>query len=175
MARPLFVCHANCSRSVVAHYLYRHLCGNAPALSAGLDPGERIAEQAELLLRGWGIDASGHRPVRLSRDLCVQADAIFAMGPSYLHRVISEYGKDLAHQAYLFADPFSKPVSFNEGEYRVFDPSFDTRPIPEVMQEFSWMRERVLEIRLALLGEGRRLVPVSEYLELCMTVDPASH
>jgi len=51
---------------------------------------------------------------------------------------------------------------------------FQTASIPEVMQQFSWMRERVLEIRLALLGEGRRLVPVSEYLELCKTVDPAS-
>ena len=29
------------------------------------------------------------------------------------------------------------------------------------------MRERVLQIRLALLGDGRRLVPFSEYLELC--------
>ena len=32
------------------------------------------------------------------------------------------------------------------------------------------MRERVLQIRLALLGDGRRLVPLSEYLELWKTV-----
>ena len=43
------------------------------------------------------------------------------------------------------------------------------------MQEFGWMRERVLQIRLALLGEGRRLVPASELLELCKTVDCGSH
>lgn len=175
MAGPLFVCYANCSRSVIAHYLYRHLCGNAPARSAGLDPGERIAERAELMLRAWGIDASGHRPARLSRDFCTQAEAIFTMGPSYLHRLISEYGEDLVNKAYLFADPFTRPVSFISGEYRVFDPSFDTRPLPEILQQFSWMRERVLEIRLAMLKVGRRLVPVSEYLDLCKTVDPGSH
>src|ERR1019366_6221550 len=38
----LFVCHANCCRSVLACYLYRHLCNKAPALSAGLEVGERI-------------------------------------------------------------------------------------------------------------------------------------
>ena len=60
-------------------------------------------------------------------------------------------------------------------EYRVFDPSCDSRELAEVLRDFSWMRERVLEIRLALLGGGRRLVPVSEYLQLCKTVDPRSH
>lgn len=33
----------------------------------------------------------------------------------------------------------------------------------------AWMRERVLQIRLALLGDGRQLFPASEYLELCKT------
>jgi len=67
---PLFVCHANCCRSVLACYLYRHLCNGAPALSAGLDVGERISDRAEGMLREWGIDASAHRPVQLSRNLC---------------------------------------------------------------------------------------------------------
>jgi protein-tyrosine-phosphatase len=174
-AGPLFVCHANCCRSVLAHYLYRHLCNQAPALSAGLDPGERINDRAEGMLRGWGIDASRHRPMKLSRGLCVEADAIFVMGPSYLHRLIGEYGEDLANKAYLFADPFTLPESFGQGEYKVHDPSFDERGSSELMQQYSWMRERVLQIRLALLGHGRRLVPVGEYLELCKTVDPASH
>jgi len=159
----------------VAYYLYRHLCNNAAARSAGLEPGERISDRAETMLREWGIDASGHLPSKLSRDLCMQAHAIFLMAPSYLHRLIWEYGEDLANKAYLFADPFSKPASFGNGEYKVQDPSFDSRPTSELLQEFAWMRERVLQIRLALLGVGWRLVPVSEYLELCKTVDPRSH
>jgi protein-tyrosine-phosphatase len=140
-----------------------------------LEPGERISDRAETLLREWGIDASEHRPSRLSRELCIEADAIFVMAPSYLHRLVREYGEDHAEKSYLFADPFSKPVSFGNGEYKVHDPSFDDRPTSELLQEFTWMRERVLQIRLALLGDGRRLVPVSEYLELCKTVDWRSH
>jgi protein-tyrosine-phosphatase len=172
---PLFVCHANCCRSVLACYLYRHLCNGAPALSAGLAVGDQINDRAEGMLREWGIDASGHRPLQISRNLCAQATAIFVMAPSYLHRLVWEYGEDLADKAYLFADPFTKPVSLGRGEYTVIDPSFDNRPISELRNEFWWMRERVLQIRLALLGDGRRLVPLSEYVELCKTVDRASH
>ena len=127
------------------------------------------------MLRAWGIDASEHRPVQLSRELCTDADAIFVMGPSYLHRLVGEHGDALATKAYLFADPFTRPASFSKGEYRVSDPSFDDRPTSELTREFGWLRERVLEIRLALLGGGRRLVPLSEYLELCKTVDRGSY
>jgi hypothetical protein len=105
----------------------------------------------------------------------MDADAIFVMAPSYLHRLLWEYGEAHADKAYLFADPFSKPVSFGNGEYRVLDPSFIHRPTSELIHEFGWMRERVLQIRLALLGDGRRLVPASDYLELCKTVDRESH
>jgi protein-tyrosine-phosphatase len=172
---PLFVCHANCSRSVLACYLYRDLCNGAPALSAGLQVGERISDRAERMLQEWGIDASAHRPLKLSRSLCAEATAIFVMAPSYLHRVVWEFGENLAAKAYLFADPFSRPLSLQNGEYRVIDPSFDSRPTSELLKEFGWMRERVLQIRLALLGDGRRLVPLREYLEVCKTVDRGSH
>jgi hypothetical protein len=127
------------------------------------------------MLRDWGIDASAHVPLKISRDLCVQASAIFVMGPSYLHRLVSEYGEDLAGKAYLFADPFTRPASFANGAYKVSDPSFDNRPTSELLKEFGWMRERVLQIRRALLGNGRELIPLSDYLELCRTVDPGSH
>ena len=53
---------------------------------------------------------------------------------------------------------------------KVYDPSFDNRPTSELLNEFEWMRQRVLQIRLALLGAGRRLVPLREYLELCKAV-----
>lgn len=171
---PLFVCHANCCRSVLARYLYENLC-SAPALSAGMDCGHEINDRAERMLRVWGIDAGAHRPTRISRELCDRAEAIFVMGPSYLHRLVWEYGDDLAEKAYLFADPFTKPESFANGEYKVIDPSFDGRPIRELIEEYAWMRERVLEIRLALLRNGRPLVPLSEYLSLCKTVDRWSH
>jgi protein-tyrosine-phosphatase len=140
-----------------------------------MDPGEQINDRAERLLRAWGIDASGHRPMKVSRELCIEADAIFVMGPSYLHRLVWEYGEDHACKAYLFADPFSKPVSFSAREYTVRDPSFDNRPTCELVQEFSWMRQRVLQIRAALNGGSPRLIPASDYLGLCRTVDRGSH
>ena len=117
---PLFVCHANCCRSVLACYLYRHLCNSAGALSGA---GARRAHQRSsgALLRAWGIDASGHVPVKLSSDLCAAADAIFVMAPSYLHRTLWQFGDELAGKSYLFADPFTTPRSFAHGEHRVSD------------------------------------------------------
>jgi len=171
---PLFVCHANCCRSVLARYLYVHLC-QAPAASAGLDAGEWINDRAEGMLHCWGIDAHAHRPLQLSRSMCVAAGAIFVMGPSYLHRLVHDYGEDLADKCYLFADPFTKPESFSSGHYKVVDPSFDARLPADLAREFEWMRERVIQIRKSLLGEGQRLVPLSEYLGLCKTVDRHSH
>ena len=58
---PLFVCHANCSRSMMAAYLFRDIA-SAPALSAGMEVGERPAARAVEMLAYWGIDASGHSP-----------------------------------------------------------------------------------------------------------------
>jgi protein-tyrosine-phosphatase len=171
---PLFVCHANCCRSVLARYLYVHLC-QEPAASAGLDAGEWINDRAEEMLRCWGIDARAHRPLQLSRSMCAAAGAIFVMGPSYLHRLVHEYGEDLADKSYLFADPFTKPESFSRGHYKVVDPSFEARPAAQLAKEFEWMRSQVTQIRLSLIGKGQRLVPLSEYLELCKTVDPHSH
>ncbi len=169
------MCYANCCRSVLACYLYRALCGGAPALSAGLEPGERINDRALEMLRLWGIDARGHRPQPLRRGLCDEAGAIFVAAPSYLRRLLLEFGQDLAGKAYLFANPFIRPQSFDGGEYRVIDPSFDRRPARELVREYAWMRERVLQIRLALLGDGRPLVPASEYLDLLQSVDPRGH
>jgi protein-tyrosine-phosphatase len=171
---PLFVCHANCCRSVLARYLYVHLC-QEPAASAGLDAGDVINDRAEGMLRCWGIDARAHRPLQLSRSMCVAAGAIFVMGPSYLHRLVYDYGEDLADKSYLFADPFTKPDSFRSDHYKVIDPSFDARPAIHLAKEYEWMREQVIRIRQSLLGEGQRLVPLRDYLALCKTVDRHSH
>jgi protein-tyrosine-phosphatase len=174
MPTPLFVCHANCARSVLAYYLYRHLCNSAPALSAGMEAGERTDGRAGEMLLRWRVEHD-HRPTQLTRALCDRADAIFLMAPNYVHRMLKEYGADLAAKAYLFADPFARPRGFARGEFRVKDPSFDPRPAEDRLREWSWMRERVLQIRLALLGDGRPLVPATEYLELCLATDPRGH
>jgi len=172
MPTPLFICYANCSRSVLAYYLYRHLNDGDPALSAGLVVGECINDRAMGMLRHWGIDASKHCPRQLDRDLCDQAEAIFAMAPAHVHRLLRHYGKDLDGKTYLFADPFSLPLSFKPGEYKVYDPSFDPRPFEELVQACRWMRERVEQIGEALRNGGGRLVAASRYRPLIEAVNP---
>ena len=174
-AIPLFVCHANCCRSVLASYLYRQLCPGTRVLSAGMDRGEQTSDRALAMLACWGIDAAGHQPTQLDRDLCDQASAMFVMAPPYLRRLLLEYGADLATRAYLYADPFTRPESFADREYTVSDPSFDERPVRELVAEYAWMRERAVQIREALGGRGRPLVPTAGYLELLEPVDPMGH
>src|SRR5262249_38073271 len=96
------------------------------------------------------------------------------MAPAHARRLLAEYGGDLAVKAYLFADPFSRPQSFRRGEYKVYDPSFDGRSVQELVQEFSWMRERVLQIRWALLGGGGLWVRGEVYVPPIETVFPKS-
>lgn len=168
VAVPLFVCHANCCRSVLAKYLYEHLFPGFQALSAGVEVGDEINDRAAAMLRLWRIDASAHRPRRIDRELCDRADAIFLMGPEYLRRLLQEYGHDLAAKAYLFADPFRLPASLADEEYLVYDPSFEERPIPELVAEFAWFRDRLQQIQRAL-GQNesqQRLVAAAEYLTL---------
>jgi protein-tyrosine-phosphatase len=169
---PLFICYANCCRSVLAYYLYRHLHADGPALSAGLYPGEWINDRALGMLRHWGIDASGHCPQQVNRELCEPADAIFVMDPAHLQRLLMLYGEDLDQKTYLFADPFSQPRSFHRGAYKVYDPSFDGRSIEALVRECSWMRERVQQIGQAMRNRGKTLVAASQYRPLIQTVDP---
>jgi protein-tyrosine-phosphatase len=166
MKVPLFVCHANCCRSVLAKYLYDHLFPKAPSLSAGVEVGDEINDRAAAMLRWWGIDASKHRPRRIDRALCDRADAIFLMGPEYLCRLLGEYGPDLAAKAYLFADPFRLPECVDDATYLVYDPSFDEKPVEELVREFAWFRERLQQIQQGLAENGPRLVPAAEYLKL---------
>ena len=169
---PLFVCHANASRSMLAAYLYQHLCG-AQALSAGVYVGELPAPISVALLAHWSIDASAHRPTQLTRSLCDRADALFVMGPHYIQRVLMDYGGNLADKTYLFADPFTPPSGFGNGEYQVNDPGFDPRPIWQIVPDYAWMREQVLAIRLALMGlSPRRLLASAVYLDVLSSVEP---
>jgi protein-tyrosine-phosphatase len=169
---PLFICYANCCRSVLAHYLYRQLYPDDPVLSVGLDAGDCINDRALGMLRHWGIDASGYRPRQVDRELCDRASAIFVMAPAHLRRLLRGYGDDLDRKSYLFADPFSQPRSFHPGEYKVYDPSFDPRPVKELVHACGWMRERVQQIGQAMRSASNGLVAASQYLPLIETVDP---
>jgi protein-tyrosine-phosphatase len=166
MPQPLFLDHAACCRSVLAQYLYEDLCPGTYALAAGVEAGDAINDNALQMLRHWGIDASNHEPRQIDRSLCNQADGIFAMGPEYLAKLFKNFGWPLAKKSYLFADPFGLPQSFANAQYLVRDPSFDHSPLPDLIKEFAWFRERVVQIHEALAGGEKRLVPATEYLDL---------
>src|SRR5262249_46064706 len=136
------------------------------ALSAGIEVGYAINDRAAAMLGAWGVDAGGHRPRPLNRALCERADAIFLMGPEYLRRLLDTYGSDLATKAYLFADPFRRPHSFPHGEYLVYGPSFADCPVAELVGEFAWFRERIVQIHQALRGGDPALVPAAHYLDV---------
>jgi protein-tyrosine-phosphatase len=114
----------------------------------------------------WGIDAKQHKPRRINREICDQADAIFLMGPEYVRILIDRHGIDLASKAYLFADPFSMPQSSANLKYHVTDPSFDERATSELAEEFSWFRARIRQIHESLLNGFEGLVPASQYLSI---------
>ena len=171
---PLFVCHANCSRSMMAACLFRDIA-RAPALSAGMEVGEQPAARAVEMLAYWGIDARGHRPRQIDRAVCNEAGAIFVMAAPYLRRLLIEYGEDLGVKSYLFADPFTRPLCFAHREYAVNDPTWDTRAACDLCAEHAWMRGRVAQINEALHGHGRPLVPAVSYLDLLASVDPKGH
>jgi hypothetical protein len=58
------------------------------------------------------------------------------------------------------------PVGFESGEYRVSDPSLDSRPVRELVAEFSWFRSRILEIGVTLNQRDRVFIPASRYVKL---------
>ena len=132
----------------------------------------RINDRALGMLRHWGIDASEHLPRQVDREFCELASAIFVMAPAHLRRLLRLYVEDLDRKTYLFADPFSLPLSFYPGEYKVYDQSFDYRPIEELVQSCRWMQERVEQIGEALRNGGGRLVPASRYRPLIEAVNP---
>jgi len=74
----------------------------------------------------------------------------------------------------FYGQPFRRPQAFGP-EHTVPDPSFDPRPTMQLVEQFSWMRERTLQIRQSLLGHGRALVAAASYLNLLEAIDPSSH
>jgi len=158
----------------MARYLYENQFPQAHALSAGFEAGYAINGRAAAMLHAWGIDCGGHQPRQLRRPLCDHADAIFVMEPEEVPRLLAEYGYDLAGKTYLFADPFSQPRSFRQGEYRVEDPSFDRRPVAELVREFAWFRTRVDEIHEVMVGRGKAVVPAARYLDRLAELEEAT-
>ena len=79
--RILFVCRQNAGRSQMSEALFeRAVGGRHNADSAGTDPADRVHPQVVEAMREIGVDLSGSRPKRLTRELAEAADVVVTMG-----------------------------------------------------------------------------------------------
>ena len=79
MATVLFVCSHNAGRSQMsAAFFEQAVNGRHRALSAGseADPNSHVHPEVIEVMHELGIDLSGRRPQRLTRELAEQADVL---------------------------------------------------------------------------------------------------
>jgi protein-tyrosine-phosphatase len=83
VSQVLFVCLHNAGRSQMSAALFEQVAGGRHrALSAGseADPTGRVHPEVVEVMRELGMDLSGRRPQRLTRELAEQADVVVTMG-----------------------------------------------------------------------------------------------
>jgi arsenate reductase len=77
----VFVCVHNAGRSQMAAGFLRHLAGDAVTVgSAGSEPAEALNPTVLAAMAEKGIDLSGARPRRLTRETLERADVVVTMG-----------------------------------------------------------------------------------------------
>jgi arsenate reductase len=83
MATVLFVCLHNAGRSQMSAALFEQAAdGRHDALSAGsiADPAGQVHPEVVQVMREVGVELTGVRPVRLTRELAERADVVVKMG-----------------------------------------------------------------------------------------------
>jgi protein-tyrosine-phosphatase len=95
MPRILFVCTGNICRSVMAEAFFRRYLGTGKALgwevgSAGLEaePGRPPELGVVRVMSEYGLDVSGHRARRLTREMVEEADLVLAMALHNSQRLV---------------------------------------------------------------------------------------
>jgi protein-tyrosine-phosphatase len=109
MSHVLFVCLHNAGRSQIGQALFeRAAAGRHTAESAGsvADPEGRVHPEVAEVMRELGIDLSGRRPQRLTRELAERADVVVTMGCGDSCPVIP--GK--RHLDWDLPDPKGRPI-----------------------------------------------------------------
>ncbi|MEW6075931.1 MAG: L-threonylcarbamoyladenylate synthase [Candidatus Omnitrophota bacterium] len=140
----LFVCTGNSCRSVMAEaYLEKKLQENGrddvAVISAGLMmlPGMGATEETKELLEEEGIDVSGHRSQRLTKELLDKSDIILVMENLHEERIAQLYPKAL-NRVYLLrefaqikgdsldiSDPIGKSIEFYRQTFAVIKDSIE--------------------------------------------------
>jgi arsenate reductase (thioredoxin) len=81
LARALFVCLHNAGRSQMSEALFARAAGGRhEARSAGTTPADRVHPEVIAVMDELGIDLSGRRPRKLSREDAEWGDVVVTMG-----------------------------------------------------------------------------------------------
>ena len=82
MFSVIFACIHNAGRSQMAAAFFNQLVDlrKAQATSAGTEPGERIHPEVQAVMQEIGIDLSGAKPQRLTKELTNDAQLLITMG-----------------------------------------------------------------------------------------------
>jgi arsenate reductase (thioredoxin) len=82
MRKVIFACVHNAGRSQMAAAFFNAMAdaGEARAISAGTQPGERVHPEVVAVMRELGIDLSRAQPQRLTSDLARDANLLITMG-----------------------------------------------------------------------------------------------
>lgn len=75
----LFICKGNSGRSQMAEAFFNLLSKKAKAISAGMDPDEKIHTWTIEVMKEIGINVSQQKPKLLSNELLKEADKIIVM------------------------------------------------------------------------------------------------
>ncbi len=103
----LFVCVANCGRSVMAERLFRQEAGDRHAArSAGSEPGREPHAEVVTALREVGIDVSDHVPRRLDSEALEWAELVV----STCSEEVCPVTPGVRRAQWKFPDPKSLPL-----------------------------------------------------------------
>jgi arsenate reductase (thioredoxin) len=81
VARVLFVCLHNAGRSQMSRALFERAAGGRhQADSAGTTPVDQVHPEVVTVMEELGIDVSGERPRKLTREMAERADVVVTMG-----------------------------------------------------------------------------------------------
>jgi len=156
----LFVCTGNSCRSVMAKALLKKKMAeknrnDVEVLSAGLLMMGGLSATAETreILEREGIDVSGHRSQRVTRDMIKRADLILVMERLHEERIL-EIAPEVKNRLFLlkeFANPvrnnqfnlakISNGAKINNNNFDIPDPI--SKPIDFYMQTFSIIKEAI--------------------------------
>ncbi|HXX94319.1 MAG TPA: arsenate reductase ArsC [Planctomycetota bacterium] len=109
MKTVLFACIHNAGRSQMAAALFNLLADpeKARALSAGTEPGPRVHPEVLEAMRELGVDLSGVKPRKLTRDLASGAELLITMGCGEACPVVPGLRRD----DWPLEDPKGKPLA----------------------------------------------------------------